>query len=186
MLDATQDDHVVVVNYDPTWPAAYERERAALCRALGAVITDIQHIGSTAIPGLQAKPVIDILAAVRRFEPVEVYAACLEPLGYRHMSHPNEAERIFFRKGAPRTHHLHIIEDGSWEHRRLILFRNYLLKHPQTTEAYEALKRDLAARFGNNRPLYTESKTTFILDTIRQADAENQAQEGGRLLRTPC
>jgi GrpB-like predicted nucleotidyltransferase (UPF0157 family) len=186
MLDADLDHQIVVVEYDPGWPQAYERERAAICQALGDLIVDIQHIGSTAIPGLRAKPVIDVLVAVSEFADIAEYARRLEPLGYQHMTHANEVVRIFFRKGLPRTHHLHIVEDGSWEHRRLLLFRNYLLTHPDTADAYESLKRDLAERFAGNRPQYTESKTGFVEEIILLADAENVAREEGALTRIPC
>jgi GrpB-like predicted nucleotidyltransferase (UPF0157 family) len=187
MLDANLDnDQVVIVAHDPRWPAAFELEKAVICAALAGMLTDVQHIGSTAIPGLHAKPVIDLLVAVPHFSPVPEYVRRLEPLGYQHGSHPNEAVRIFFRKGAPRTHHLHIVEDGTYEHRRLILFRDYLLRNPETAAAYEELKRDLAARYALDRPRYTESKTEFIESIIAIADAENIATEGGRLTRRPC
>jgi GrpB-like predicted nucleotidyltransferase (UPF0157 family) len=173
MLDETPlEDQVVVVDYDPAWPAAYAAEKAAICRALdGLAIVDIQHIGSTSIPGLRAKPVIDVLVAVARFGPLEEYGCRLEALGYRYATQPHEDVRLFFRKGMPRTHHLHIVEASWWEYRRLILFRDYLLEHPETAEAYEALKRDLAQRYADNRPMYTESKTGFIEQIIALADA---------------
>jgi GrpB-like predicted nucleotidyltransferase (UPF0157 family) len=144
--DYLDDDRVVIVEYDPHWPAAFEQEKSAVCAVLSVLPTDIQHIGSTAIPGLRAKPVIDLLVAVSSFAPVAEYEQRLEPLGYVHIVQPNEPVRIFFRKGSPRTHHLHIVEDGSCEHHRLIRFRDYLLRHPETALAYEDLKRDLAVR----------------------------------------
>jgi GrpB-like predicted nucleotidyltransferase (UPF0157 family) len=184
--DAPLDDQVVVVDYDPAWPAAFERERAAVCCALTGHVVDLQHIGSTAIPGLRAKPVIDLLAAVERFDTIESYEQRLESLGYQHIVQPHEAVRIFFRKGMPRTHHLHLVELDSWEHRRLILFRNYLLAHPDTAEAYEELKRDLARRYADNRPMYTESKTEFIERIIAQADAEARSKGENALPPSPC
>jgi len=179
MLDAHLDnDQVVIVEYDPRWPVAYTEEKIAVCAALTGMLTDIQHIGSTAIPGLRAKPVIDLLVIVPRFEAIPAYAQRLEPLGYTHSYQPMEPVRIFFRKGQPRTHHLHIVEDGSYECRRLLLFRNYLLQHPETAFEYEALKRELAERFAEDRPRYTESKTDFIQGVIALADAENNAGAG--------
>jgi len=185
--DHLDDDRVVIVEYDPRWPAAFEQEKSAVCAALSVLPTDIQHIGSTAIPGLRAKPVIDLLVAVSGFAPVAEYEQRLEPLGYVHIVQPNEPVRIFFRKGSPRTHHLHIVEDGSCEHHRLIRFRDYLLRHPETALAYEDLKRHLAVRFALDRPRYTESKTDFIQGVIALADAElAEAEESGQQARTPC
>jgi GrpB-like predicted nucleotidyltransferase (UPF0157 family) len=180
------DDRVYIAEYDPRWPLAFAKEKSAICAVFPGPVTDVQHIGSTAIPGLRAKPVIDILVAVPSFMPIAAYAERLEPLDYRHMTHANESVRIFFRKGMPRTHHLHIVEDGSQEHRRLVLFRDYLLRHPETVVAYEELKRDLAARFAGNRPQYTESKTDFIQEIISLAVAENDAIERGHPERTTC
>jgi len=186
MLDSHLDNHILVVEYDPAWPGAFEREKAAVCAAMADLIVDIQHIGSTAIPGLHAKPVIDVLIAVPHFTAMQEYARRLAPLGYRHQTQPMESVRIFFRKGLPRTHHLHIVEDGSDEHRRLVLFRDYLLKHPEIATAYEDLKQELAERFADSRPQYTESKTDFVESIVALAVAENQEQESGLLARTSC
>ncbi len=187
MLDAHHDnDQVVIVEYDPRWPAAFAEEKTAVCAALKGMLTDIQHIGSTAIPGLRAKPVIDLLVMVSRFSPILEYAQRLEPLGYTHSYQPLEPVRIFFRKGAPRTHHLHIVEDRSDECRRLLLFRDHLLRHPETAVAYEALKRDLAERFALDRPRYTKSKTEFIQSIIALATAETRASATDELRLTPC
>ena len=165
-------DEVVITEYDSRWPAAYEREKALICQALGDLILDIQHVGSTAVPGLVAKPVIDILVAVAHFEAVEGYARRLSPLGYQHISHPDDAVRLFFRKGTPRTHHLHIVEYGTAEHRRHLLFRDYLRLHGDTARAYARLKWELASRFAANRPMYTESKTDFVHSVVAMAERE--------------
>ncbi len=172
MSESGASDDVVIVDYDHRWPTAYEQEKALICQTLGDVILDIQHVGSTAVPGLCAKPVIDILVAVARFDAVEEYSRRLSPLGYQHVSHPDDAVRLFFRKGMPRTHHLHIVEYGTEEHRRHLLFRDYLHAHGDAAREYETLKRELASKFAANRPLYTESKTDFIRSVVVLAEGE--------------
>jgi GrpB-like predicted nucleotidyltransferase (UPF0157 family) len=172
-IDTTiaQSEVIVIVPYDPTWPAQFAAERAAVVAALGPFVRDIQHMGSTAVPGLAAKPIIDILVAVDSLDPAEEYIAALAPLGYQ--TAPGGAtDRIFFLKGVPRTHHLHIVLAGSWAHRRHIAFRDYLRAHPETVQAYEDMKRALAAQFGSNREGYTNAKTAWIADVVTRHYAE--------------
>lgn len=166
-------DNVVIVEYDPHWPEAYREEAERIAEVLEHDFVDIQHVGSSAVPGLAAKPVIDVMVAVEHFKSIEEYSRRLAPLGYQHMTHPAEAVRIFFRKGLPRTHHLHIVEYGTREYRRHLLFRDYLRRHPEAAQAYEQLKRELADRFATDRPTYTESKTDFIRSVVALALAEN-------------
>jgi GrpB-like predicted nucleotidyltransferase (UPF0157 family) len=128
-------------------------------------------MGSTAVPGLSAKPIIDIMLAVQCLGAPETYARPLEPLGYAHHPLPDEPDRLFFRKGRPRTHHLHVVEAGSWTLRRHLLLRDYLRAHPQTAREYERLKCDLAARFKLERAAYTQGKTEFIEAVVAQAQA---------------
>ena len=163
---------VHIVEYSPNWPTLYEQEKKLIVGVLGHAITDIQHIGSTAVPGLGAKPIIDILVAAHKRGPVEEYSGRLRPIGYRHQSHEDDAKRLFFQKGTPRTHHLHIVEYDSWEYRRHILFRDCLRTHPETAQRYEKLKRELAIKFASDREDYTESKSEFIESVVDRAIAE--------------
>lgn len=155
-------DAIEIVEYNSLWPALYEQERQRIAEALGPLFAAIHHIGSTAVPGLSAKPIIDIMIAVPGLAAPETYARALEPLGYAHRPLPEEPDRLFFRKGMPRTQHVHIVEEGSWTLRRHLLLRDYLRAHPQTAREYEQLKRDLAARFKLERDAYTRGKTEFI------------------------
>ena len=157
---------VVIVEYDPRWPALYEAEASAILGAIGHVIVALEHVGSTSVPGLGAKPIIDILAGVRILADA---AQCVEPLrglGYEYVPE-YEAEipdRRYFRKGPPagRTHHLHLVEHGGEFWMRHLLFRDYLRAHPEAAQAYDRLKRELAARFGSDRDGYTDAKTEFV------------------------
>ena len=162
---------VQVVEYDPAWPAAFERERALIADALGDLMLGIEHVGSTAVPGLGAKPVIDIMIAVRDLADGERCVARLEGLGYEYRGDAGIPRRLHFRKftrGA-RTHHLDMVEQASdyWE--RIILFRDYLREHPQEAEEYYRLKVRLTARFGADREGYNMAKTEFIESVVARA-----------------
>ena len=147
----------------------FESEADLLTAALGDDVIDIQHIGSTSIPGLRAKPIIDLLVAVEIFAPLEEYERRLEPLGYHHQSHEDDTERLFFWKGIPRTHHLHVVEYATWEHQRHIIFRDYLRAHPEIARWYEQIKAQLSEAFKGNRPAYTKGKTAFIKSIMARA-----------------
>jgi GrpB-like predicted nucleotidyltransferase (UPF0157 family) len=164
---------VVIVDYDPTWPAIYAKEKAMILRAVGNRAVAIEHIGSTAVPGLGAKPIIDIMVAVRRLTDVEAIVEPLQAIGYEYRPDVTTTDRIFFNKGPPEAHrHLHITEEGSdswWEH---LLFRDFLRKHPDVARQYCELKRKLAAKFRSDREAYTEAKTTFINSVVGKARTE--------------
>ncbi len=153
-------DAVIIVEYDPQWPALYEQERAQLAQVLGGLAVGFEHMGSTAVPGLAAKPLIDIMVLVEKMAGPEVYAGPLQSLGY--WSPIIYKDHIFTLKGQPRTHHIHIFEQGSYEHLRHLAFRNYLRTHHEVAQEYSALKRQLAEKYKLDRDNYTESKTGFI------------------------
>src|SRR5947209_13255704 len=113
---------MIVVPYDSAWPAAFERERERLRPALGPLALRIEHNGSTAVPGLAAKPIIDIQVSVARLRPMAAYAAPLETIGYTHVPHPDDAFCPFFHRpgGWPHTHHVHVVESGGEEERRTL------------------------------------------------------------------
>jgi GrpB-like predicted nucleotidyltransferase (UPF0157 family) len=169
MADYNPNESFELADYNPEWPVLYQRESELIEAALGDNMIEIQHVGSTSVPGLRAKPIIDILVAVESFEPVEKYCRLLEPLGYHFQTHENDAERLFFWKGLPRTHHLHMVEFATWEHQRHILFRDYLRNHPDIARLYEEIKRELAVAFKTNRPAYTKGKTAFIKSIMARA-----------------
>jgi GrpB-like predicted nucleotidyltransferase (UPF0157 family) len=168
-------DDVVITAYDPAWPARFSIEADRLRAALASVtILGIEHFGSTAVPGLGAKPIIDILIAV----PDLTYAKAwmVEPicaLGYVYWADNPKPDRMFFVKGMPpygahRTHHVHITQpDGEMWQRRLA-FRDYLRAHPDEVRRYAALKHDLAARYPTDRERYTDAKTAYIEAVYRK------------------
>jgi GrpB-like predicted nucleotidyltransferase (UPF0157 family) len=168
-------DDVEIVPYDPAWPALFAMEANGLRAALDpAQVLGIEHFGSTAVPGLAAKPIIDILIAVNSL--AQAKAAMIEPiiaLGYVYWSENPKTDRMFFVKGMPtygerRTHHVHITEpDGEMWQRRLA-FRDYLRANPEEAHRYEVLKRDLAARFPADREAYTEAKTDYVEAVYRR------------------
>lgn len=165
---------VLVVEYDPEWPHRYEAERARIVTALGGLIAGIEHVGSTAVPGLGGKPVIDMMVGVARFEDGECCVTPLEGLGYEYRGEAGIPGRLYFRKGLPRTHQVHLVEqDGDfWED--VLLFRDFLRTHPETAEKYYSLKKELAVKFPTDREVYAEAKTPFIravVDRARSAQA---------------
>lgn len=165
---------VVVAPYDPSWPVRFAVERARVAEALGDLALDIQHVGSTAAPGLAAKPIIDLLVLVRDLADATACIAPLSELGYIFVDHVENLERRFFRKGMPRTHHLHIVEAGSREARDTLAFRDALRADPELRAAYARLKRDLAAQNDGDRLAYTRGKTAFV----RAALARHRAGRG--------
>jgi GrpB-like predicted nucleotidyltransferase (UPF0157 family) len=145
-----------VVPYDPTWPRQFAAERARLVGALGATAVGIEHVGSTAVPGLAAKPWIDIQLEVPRLEQFGAYSPALFALGYQH--HPDDADHEFFDR---RPYHVHVCQAGGAWARRHIAFRDLLRRDPATRQAYEVEKRRLAAMFDDVEQ-YAQAKTPFI------------------------
>jgi GrpB-like predicted nucleotidyltransferase (UPF0157 family) len=155
-----------VVDPDPSWPAAFDAEAAQLRAALPAdLIVDIDHVGSTSVGGLAAKPVIDMQLSVTSMAPVERYRRPLLALGYGHDLDPwNDDHEFFSRKSGDRYEgvNLHVCPTGSRWERRHLAFRDWLRKHPEDAGAYERLKRDLADRYPRDVYGYTLGKSAFI------------------------
>ncbi|MGC9399320.1 MAG: GrpB family protein [Anaerolineae bacterium] len=161
---------VVISPYDPAWPARYEAERARVAAALGELALEIHHVGSTAVPGLAAKPVIDLLVAVPDLRPGDFYAPYLQPLGYVFHDHPENTDRRYFSRGTPHTHHLHIVEAGSPALDVHLRFRDALRTRPDLLERYAQTKQTLAARYPDNRAAYTEAKTACVREILAAWD----------------
>jgi GrpB-like predicted nucleotidyltransferase (UPF0157 family) len=153
---------IVIVDYDPRWPLLYAEERGRVEAVLDGMLKSIEHIGSTSVPGLAAKPIIDLLVTVPHLDAVDPYLWPLGSLGYTFFARLGNKDRHMFGRGRPHTHHLHIVEHDGEEHYRPLAFRNYLRSHCETAHEYAALKRVLAERFHHNRQAYNEAKTTFI------------------------
>jgi len=166
---------VEIAEYDPAWPEAYQRERAAIAEALVGHALAIEHVGSTAVPGLAAKPIVDIMVGLRVLSDHACCVAPLASLGYEHKGEYGIPDRHYFRKPVqgPRTHQVHMVEQGSAFWVRHLLFRDYLRANPNEAAAYDRLKRELAERFGTDLEGYTEAKTEFIRSVEAKARASN-------------
>ncbi|MBN1284422.1 MAG: GrpB family protein [Anaerolineae bacterium] len=164
---------VIISDYDSNWPALYAAERARLLEAIGAHLVAIEHVGSTSVPGLSAKPVIDIILGVRRLGDAPACIAPLAALGYEYRpgTEVSFPQRRYFRKmqAGRHTHHLHMVELTGDFWRRQILFRDYLRAHPGEAAEYDRLKRRLAAQYGADRAGYTDAKTAYIMDVEAKA-----------------
>ncbi len=155
-------DEIVVVDYDPGWPAQFEEERARIAAALGDAAVGIEHVGSTAVPGLVAKPIIDILVGVRDFAAAGDYVERLKTIGYGRSESRSPGTRMSFNRGQPETHHLHIVEHEGAEWRRLLCFRDFLRENPGEARRYGFLKKELACRHRTDAYSYSDGKAPFI------------------------
>ena len=162
--------------YQAAWRQLFEEEQVRLQAVIGEYVLDIQHVGSTSIPGLPAKPIIDVAVAVRSFEEAVVCIQPVESLGYTYLGENGIPRRHYFRKGDLRTHHLHMNEVSSRDWENQVLFRDYLLRHPEAVQAYAALKIELAERFPSDREAYTLAKDPFIKHILYLARLEKPAQ----------
>jgi GrpB-like predicted nucleotidyltransferase (UPF0157 family) len=163
------DEPVRIVPYDPAWRDTFVTERRLLQDALGdRVVGGIHHVGSTAVPGLAAKPTIDILVGVSGLEAGIACFAALESLGYLYAPY-RVAEMHWFCKPHPsrRTHHLHLVPVDTRRFGDELAFRDHLIAHPEDLAAYAALKRQLAKQFRYDRTAYTEAKSDFIQQCLR-------------------
>ncbi len=168
-------DDVEIVDYDPRWPLLFDEEarrlRAVLDRSL---IVGLEHFGSTAISGLSAKPIIDILIAVRSLATAQAsFVEALGKLDYVYWADNPKKDRMFFVKGMPpfglkRSHHVHVTEPHGEMWQRLA-FRDYLRAHPKEAANYERLKRQLAAEHPTDREAYTDAKSVYVESVMRKA-----------------
>lgn len=158
-----------LVPHDPRWAASFEAERAALAAAGGGLLAELHHVGSTAIPGIAAKPVIDILAVLARPGDGLACVPAMQALGYEYRGANGIAGRHYFNRGVPHTHHVHMLPAQHPEVGRLLRFRDHLRANPEEARAYEALKQDLALRLGADRRAYSEAKSAFCARIDRLA-----------------
>lgn len=149
-------------DYHPQWAALYCLEAQRLRTALGDIAVDIQHVGSTAIPGLKAKPILDIAVGIRHVNAALDCHAPLAALGYEYASWAGIEHEYVFGKGVARTHLLHVVEYDGPLWRNYLVFRNALRAHPDLVQQYAALKIELSRRFAHDRAAYTAAKAPFI------------------------
>src|SRR6478752_7671074 len=176
MMEKYGAGSIVVSEYDPNWPALFEQESIRIKKALGSYALAIEHMGSTAVPGLPSKPIIDLLVGVPSLEEAKKHCiGSIEELGYIYI--PEYASwipgELFFRKGPPGpwTHHVHLMEPSysRWEER--LVFRDYLCAHPEAARAYANIKRALATSSVDDIRVYTTGEHTFVKDTTEKARA---------------
>ena len=151
------------------WHQLFAEEEIKLCDAIGEHVVAIEHVGSTAICGLSAKPIIDIAVGVQEIADAEKCVIPLESIGYEYRGERGVPGRYYFVKGNPRTHHLHMVEIKSDFWRNHLLFRDYLRQHPDIAEKYETIKRGLARKYKDDRERYTEGKAAFIESILKVA-----------------
>jgi GrpB-like predicted nucleotidyltransferase (UPF0157 family) len=163
-------DPVRVVPYDPAWPGRFQAWRGRLAGRLGAGALRIEHVGSTSVPGLDAKPIVDIQVSVAEMDQEDTYAPQCQAAGLQLRS--RDREHRYFRPPAdrPRDVHVHVCTAGShWEGVHL-LFRDYLRANPPARDAYAAMKREAAVLWQDDRLAYTEAKSYLILDLLDRAE----------------
>jgi GrpB-like predicted nucleotidyltransferase (UPF0157 family) len=168
-------DEVEIVDYDPRWPLLFNEEARRLRAVLDpSLIMGLEHFGSTAIPGLSAKPIIDILIAVRSLAAAQAtFVEALRTLDYVYWADNPKKDRMFFVKGMPpfgsrRSHHVHVTEPDGEMWRRLA-FRDYLRAHSEEAETYAQLKRRLATEHQTDREAYTDAKSAYVEGVMRKA-----------------
>lgn len=170
---------VEVVPHNPNWATQFEAEANRIRAIFGDELVAIHHIGSTAIPGIRAKPIIDLLVEVSDIEKVEAFNEPMIALGYEPMGEFGIAGRRYFQKGGDaRTHHVHAYQAGHPEIARHIHFRDYVRAHPDDAQAYSQLKEQLAQQYRAEPLSYTEAKSDFVREIDRKAEGWwNQSQE---------
>jgi GrpB-like predicted nucleotidyltransferase (UPF0157 family) len=164
---------LIVVDYDPEWPQRYLTERAAVVDSTGNLLLKIEHMGSTSVPGLAAKPVIDMMAAVRTLDDGVRVGEILRTAGY-HLIETGMKNRLLYRRDSPDglRYHLHIVLNTGWDEQLERLLRNYLLKHPELAAEYGILKQQLAVQYADDSDSYTRAKTPFIQRVVDLARDE--------------
>lgn len=168
---------VELVPHDPKWAQCFKDERDLLLRIIGEKIVDAAHIGSTSIPGMPAKPIIDILLAVQTLADVDAFAETLNEAGYKDKGNGRVTGRRYFVKGGElkRTHHLNFCEMNSSFWASHVAFRDHLVRHPEIAQEYSTLKQAFADRFPNDRSAYSAGKEEFVHSVLERAMKETPA-----------
>jgi GrpB-like predicted nucleotidyltransferase (UPF0157 family) len=163
---------VKLVPHDSRWAVLFRRERDLLAVRLNGMVSHIEHVGSTAVPGLDAKRILDIVVALHDGTALEAAQPKLEELGYLRRPNGDLKGRAFYAKGSEhrRTHHLSVTHLGSETWNEQTLFRDHLRANKDTMERYQDLKRSLAERHPTDRPLYTSLKDEFIKAVLEEAN----------------
>lgn len=163
--------NIVIVPYNPSWPELYRQEAEKIAAIFGQELIASHHIGSTSIPAMSAKPIIDMMPVVRNIETVETFNAAMMALGYESKGENGIPGRRYFVKGsdAQRTHHVHTYKPNNPEVKRHLDFRDYLIAHPEAAQRYADLKIALAKQFRHDIDGYIAGKDAFIKEIILKA-----------------
>jgi GrpB-like predicted nucleotidyltransferase (UPF0157 family) len=156
---------------DKLWPMYFSCERERLRPFLGRIAVQLQHYGSTAVTGLGAKPIIDMMAPVTSLDQADALSSSLATAGYQKID-VGFIKRRFFRRitdDADLAYHLHLVICPNWPIKNELLLRDWLIQHPEVSRTYEALKVELAARYGDDMPQYTRGKNSFLRGVVNDA-----------------
>lgn len=165
-------EQIVLAPHDPRWLTDAAEECRRIAHSCGSTVLRVEHIGSTSVPGLIAKPVLDLMPLVSCFEDGFACVAPMRALGYWYAGDFGIAGRHLFVKGSPRTHHAHLLVDGSREARRHLAVRDVLRTSPEESARYAALKQSLAPRFGDDRDGYAQAKSALMRELFDLAGVE--------------
>src|SRR5271165_2328541 len=175
--DLPMADPVTVVDYDQNWPTQFERLKDRAARAIPEFVLRIEHVGSTAVPGLAAKPIIDLIIQLDNAAQLATVIQRLEVLGYRHEGDLGVPGREAFAVPAGESrHHLYVCLPGCSQLANQLAFRDYLRAHETARAEYAALKRQLAEKHRNDRAAYTEGKADFVANVLARTWPQPKAQ----------
>jgi GrpB-like predicted nucleotidyltransferase (UPF0157 family) len=165
---------IIVIDYDPSWPQLFETLRSRIIGALGTLTAAIEHVGSTAVPGLAAKPIIDIDVLLKTTHDFPVVVQRLADIGYFHRGDLGIPEReAFLTPPNDVPHHVYVCPPCSREFQRHVVFRDYLRAHPNVADVYGRLKKELAVQFPDNRSAYVAGKSEFVAEVMNLAVANS-------------
>jgi len=170
-LDERFDPAIRIVDHDPEWPRCAREELARVAEALGEAAVRLEHVGSTSVPGLGAKPIIDMQVSVVDIERTDHYVGPLEGLGYLFAPDPAFPDYHYFAKphGRPRSHHLHVCQAASHQELRHLAVRDFLCAHPDEAASYEQLKRELVRDHPQDRLAYVAGKDGYMVELEARA-----------------
>jgi len=166
---------LIILPYDPNWKTEFERIRDYLLEQIGDLVIEIKHVGSTSVPGLCAKPIIDIVAVMESYDVFPAIVERLEKVGFQHEGDGGIKEREVFKRLIPddfMNYHFYVCPKDSEENHRQTIFRNTLLNNKDIADEYGKLKMRLIEEVNGDRVLYTDSKTDFIVGVIKKAIKE--------------
>jgi GrpB-like predicted nucleotidyltransferase (UPF0157 family) len=169
MVLGLQSGVVEIVAYQKDWAHLYEEEKQRITAAIGEHVLEVQHVGSTSIPGMPSKPIVDIGIAVHNFEEAQVCILPMQAIGHEYKGEFGIPRRHYFIKGEPRTHHVHMVEEDSRDWQGMLLFRDFLRAHPDAARDYADLKRRLASQHRTDAETYTNEKGPVIQKVLKQA-----------------